>query len=69
MDFLSCVFIAFCLSDMFGASSKPCRAKMLRCLAVYYFNSFIFDKDQVLLSFVYVLTIFEIMFYVQIRFG
>ena len=68
MDFLSRVFIAFCLSVMFGAR-KPCRAKMLRCPAVYYFNSFIFDKDQVLFSFVYVLTIFEIMFYVQIRFG
>lgn len=40
------------------------------CLAVYYFNSFIFDKDQVLFSSVYVLTIFvEIMFYVRIRFG
>ena len=64
MDFLSLVFIAFCLSVMFGAR-KPCRAKMLRCPAVYYFNSFIFDKDQVFCNSVYVLTIFEIMFYVQ----
>ena len=64
MDFLSRVFIAFCLSVMFGAR-KPCRAKMLRCPAVHYFNSFIFDKDQVFCNSVYVLTIFEIMFYAQ----
>ena len=66
MDFLSRVFTAFCLSCVMLGARKPCRAKMLRrCLVVYDFNSFIFDKDQVFCNSVYVLTIFEIMFYVQ----